>query len=309
MPLQRPTNSLKQLGENRLDLIKNMIRGGSSEDAILTLLKDEKYLELLASDRYASITAMKAGEYGVTFGAERDLSKLVEYGIDTLGKAYAYLNGLENKELIEAAIIGFQVASGGPLAVFKSMLASVATGYLTREIAENIVLGNMYGGRSIDETYDFLYETHNGSTLSKELEKLNNRLGGVQLGFDIVAGIGINAIAGGIKVVGKSPIVRGTKVTGIDYVDPFTKVRLPSTVDVQPTLDRIAKGIKDPHRNDGGPFSNNGNPLPVHDTGYYSEYVIRTPGIEKAGPQRLVIGKGGETYYTPDHYDSFIKIR
>ena len=192
-------DSLKQLGENRLDLIKNMIRGGSSEDAILTLLKDEKYLELLESDRYASITAMKAGEYGVTFGAERDLSKLVEYGIDTLSKAYEYLNGLENKELIEAAIIGFQVASGGPLAVFKSMLASVATGYLTREIAENIVLGNMYGGRSIDETYDFLYETHTGSTLSKELEKLNNRLGGVQLGFDIVAGIGINAIAGGIK--------------------------------------------------------------------------------------------------------------
>ena len=107
------------------------------------------------------------------------------------------------------------------------------------------------------------------------------------------------------------PFVRGTKVTGIDYVDPVTKVRLPSTVDVQPTLDRIAKGIKDPHPNDGGPFYNRGNPfnpLP-YCSDYYKEYVIRTPGIEKVGPQRLVIGKGGETYYTPDHYDSFIKIR
>ena len=86
-------------------------------------------------------------------------------------------------------------------------------------------------------------------------------------------------------------------------------MKLPSTIDIQPTLDRIAKGIADPHNRDGSKFFNNKNQLPMHEDGYYMEYVIRTPGIEKVGPQRLVIGKNGETYYTPDHYINFIKIK
>ena len=68
-------------------------------------------------------------------------------------------------------------------------------------------------------------------------------------------------------------------------------MKLPSTIDIQPTLDRIAKGIADPHNRDGSTFFNNKNQLPMHEDGYYMEYVIRTPGIEKVGPQRLVIGK------------------
>ncbi|NWE46962.1 hypothetical protein HX857_14370 [Pseudomonas gingeri] len=27
------------------------------------------------------------------------------------------------------------------------------------------------------------------------------------------------------------------------------------------------------------------------------------------GPQRIVVGKGGEMYYTPDHYKTFVPIK
>jgi filamentous hemagglutinin len=36
---------------------------------------------------------------------------------------------------------------------------------------------------------------------------------------------------------------------------------------------------------------------------------VPTPGVSGPGPQRIVTGKNGEMYYTPDHYDTFIPIR
>jgi RHS repeat-associated protein len=80
---------------------------------------------------------------------------------------------------------------------------------------------------------------------------------------------------------------------------------------VQDTLDRIARGETFPHRNDGKEFMNRGDPtpLPVRPPGYYHEYVHPTAGISGPGPQRIVIGNGGEVYFTPDHYNTFIVIR
>ena len=50
--------------------------------------------------------------------------------------------------------------------------------------------------------------------------------------------------------------------------------------------------------------------LPVKsDSSYYHEYVVRTPGLSAVGPQRLILGRDGEAYYTPDHYDTFIRVK
>lgn len=80
-------------------------------------------------------------------------------------------------------------------------------------------------------------------------------------------------------------------------------------VDLAPVLARIEAGVRDPHRNDGGVFGNRERLLPEERRGYYREYVIRTPGIAHAGPQRLVVGGAGELFYTSDHYASFRRIR
>ena len=49
--------------------------------------------------------------------------------------------------------------------------------------------------------------------------------------------------------------------------------------------------------------------LPARPQGYYREYVVRTPGMSHAGPQRLVLGDAGEIYFTADHYASFVRVR
>jgi filamentous hemagglutinin len=48
--------------------------------------------------------------------------------------------------------------------------------------------------------------------------------------------------------------------------------------------------------------------LPKQGPGYYQEFVHPTPGVSGVGPQRIVRGQGGELYYTPDHYKTFIPL-
>jgi len=80
------------------------------------------------------------------------------------------------------------------------------------------------------------------------------------------------------------------------------------TIDLQPTLTRIRTGGSFPHRNDGSIFGNREGRRPSKPRGYYQEYVHPTPGVRGPGPQRVIKGQGGELYYTPDHYRSFVRI-
>ena len=82
-----------------------------------------------------------------------------------------------------------------------------------------------------------------------------------------------------------------------------------NTVDLSSTVERIQNGESYPHRNDGSIFKNNEGLLPQEPSGYYREYVHPTPGISGAGTQRIVTGAGGEMWYTPDHYKTFIPIK
>lgn len=78
--------------------------------------------------------------------------------------------------------------------------------------------------------------------------------------------------------------------------------------DLAPTLERIRRGEAHPHRNDGSVFQNRERLLPSRPRGYYREFVHPTRGRSGPGAQRIVIGREGEVYYTPDHYESFIRI-
>jgi ribonuclease T1 len=80
-------------------------------------------------------------------------------------------------------------------------------------------------------------------------------------------------------------------------------------MDLAPVFERIKRGERDPHDNDGSTFGNREGLLPKKERGYYTEYVVRTPGMRSVGPQRLVLGENGEAYYTSDHYESFVQVR
>ena len=95
------------------------------------------------------------------------------------------------------------------------------------------------------------------------------------------------------------------RVTVENFGRPVPAATEDGVVDLSATLERIATGRAFPHRNDGSTFGNRERRLPNKPRGYYTEYVHPTRGVGGPGPQRIVLGKGGEVWYTPDHYESF----
>ena len=75
------------------------------------------------------------------------------------------------------------------------------------------------------------------------------------------------------------------------------------------TLRLIREGGPFPFERDGVVFRNLERMLPSRDKGYYREYTVITPGLKHRGARRIIAGRGGELYYTDDHYGSFRRIR
>ena len=74
------------------------------------------------------------------------------------------------------------------------------------------------------------------------------------------------------------------------------------------TLELIDRGGPFPYRQDGSTFRNQENLLPRQATGYYREYTVKTPGEGDRGTRRLIVGSGGDVYYTADHYETFRQV-
>lgn len=79
--------------------------------------------------------------------------------------------------------------------------------------------------------------------------------------------------------------------------------------DIQPTINRINRGDKLHYRHDGDIFYNNKNILPQVEGGY-REWVVPTSTLPnyRPGPQRILTSDG-MWFYTPDHYETFIRIK
>lgn len=75
------------------------------------------------------------------------------------------------------------------------------------------------------------------------------------------------------------------------------------------TIAVIDAGGPFPYDRDGSVFQNREGLLPGHERGYWREYTVDTPGSADRGARRLVEGRGGELFYTDDHYRSFRQIR
>lgn len=75
------------------------------------------------------------------------------------------------------------------------------------------------------------------------------------------------------------------------------------------TLALVKKRGPFPYAKDGAVFGNREGHLPKQKRGYYREYTVKTPGERTRGARRIVAGRGGEYWYTEDHYASFRRIR
>ncbi|HZZ91686.1 MAG TPA: ribonuclease domain-containing protein [Usitatibacter sp.] len=79
--------------------------------------------------------------------------------------------------------------------------------------------------------------------------------------------------------------------------------------EAQVTVALIRAGGPFPYARDGVTFGNREGRLPREKRGYYHEYTVKTPGERTRGARRIIAGKGGELYYTDDHYNHFRRIR
>jgi ribonuclease T1 len=96
------------------------------------------------------------------------------------------------------------------------------------------------------------------------------------------------------------PTVRASDLPTVTYAD------LPP--EAHETIALIEAGGPFPFSRDGITFQNRERLLPRHPEGYYREYTVITPGASNRGARRIVMGEGGEMYYTDDHYESFREI-
>jgi ribonuclease T1 len=77
---------------------------------------------------------------------------------------------------------------------------------------------------------------------------------------------------------------------------------------IQRTLQLIDQGGPFPYPKDGVTFQNREHKLPERPSGYYREYTVPTPGATNRGARRIVRGRDGDTWYTADHYKTFMRI-
>ena len=106
----------------------------------------------------------------------------------------------------------------------------------------------------------------------------------------------------------ESPTTSRTVIASQTIRDQDGNVVFRGDVNVGHTLARIKRDERLRFPNDGIVFQNRERRLPQKPTGYYHEFVHPTPKVGGPGPQRIVMGREGETYYTPDHYKTFKRL-
>jgi ribonuclease T1 len=89
---------------------------------------------------------------------------------------------------------------------------------------------------------------------------------------------------------------------GATLTDPVERA------EIRKMLDRIAANGPFRHRQDGVVFGNREGRLPAKPNGFYHEYTVETPGASDRGARRIIRGQSGETYYTRDHYRTFLRL-
>jgi ribonuclease T1 len=99
------------------------------------------------------------------------------------------------------------------------------------------------------------------------------------------------------------PASTGTTVQPPAGMPTVPLAQLP--VEARDVVSKIDSGASFKYRQDGSTFSNREKRLPPERSGYYREYTVVTPGSPDRGPRRIISGRQGELYYTPDHYVSF----
>lgn len=113
------------------------------------------------------------------------------------------------------------------------------------------------------------------------------------------------------KAVGASEYPRFVSSGGeiIDTASPALRNQIDDVADSIVATGRPPTGVRQgglPGR--PGVYGNKGGQLPSRREGYYTESDVWA-GTGPRGTERIVVGRRGEVWYSPDHYGTFRRIR
>ena len=93
--------------------------------------------------------------------------------------------------------------------------------------------------------------------------------------------------------------------------DPDLDRQVAAVIESMDRTGRPPAGIAQGARKGGqrGLFQNAEGRLPREQPGFYTETDVWPGRAGGRGPQRLIFGRGGEVYYTADHYRTFVRVR
>jgi guanyl-specific ribonuclease Sa len=93
--------------------------------------------------------------------------------------------------------------------------------------------------------------------------------------------------------------------------DPELDRQVAAVIESMDRTGRPPAGIAQGGRKSGkrGLFQNAEGRLPAEPPGYYTETDVWPPGAGGRGTRRLIFGRGGEVYFTADHYRTFARVR
>ena len=93
--------------------------------------------------------------------------------------------------------------------------------------------------------------------------------------------------------------------------DPALERQVALVIESMDRTGRPPEGVAQGGRRNGprGAFENAEGRVPRQGAGYYTETDVWPRGAGGRGARRLIFGRGGEVYYTADHYRTFVRVR
>jgi RHS repeat-associated protein len=241
------------------------------------------------------------------------------------------------------ASFGIGAASGALSIVGFPALGSIVAGAGNSMVNQSFNNGSIDWGKVVVSTGLSLMTYHVGEKMGQLFEKpISNLTAGIENkilqtftkrsihgalgGFIIGTGFGLNyrdnigeAFLEGAKYAAQGAIINGLYGLNEGYTiskqnrQVWCQDNLESIIDVlniRQTMRRIDQGqVESCFRNDGTTFNNREDFLPSN-SGPFKEWVVnRYLPNNRPGPERIVTGSNGDMWYSPDHYETFIKIR
>jgi guanyl-specific ribonuclease Sa len=130
----------------------------------------------------------------------------------------------------------------------------------------------------------------------------------VALGWLVAPRVHAPDVSPGASSPPASP-ARSAAPPAISLGDPELERQVAAVIESMDRTGRPPAGVVQGGRGGRGVFQNAEGRLPAQPPGYYTESDVWPPGTRGRDPLRLVFGRGGEVYYSADHYRSFTRVR